>query len=269
MSSTRAALLPDGRAAAAAERERLGLGVDAIGDVFALIEDQDIAVVRKPMGENGPDGFHARQGDLAVVAVNASKRRERQRFIAAHEYGHHVLHQDRSLIVDTDVFAGNDPREIHANTFAMHFLLPAEGVARALRRLRHDDVGIRPLELGPQEIVHIARSFGTSYGATLGHLLNLGHLRRERADALRGERPELWTRRLGYVVDEPEDGSLVLPPHYVRRALDAYQAERVSLARLAELLRLDEAQARHLATEAGAIPRAAALEDLLGDARGA
>lgn len=269
MSSTRDALLLDARAAAAAERERLGLGVDAIGDVFALIQDQDIAVVRKPMGEDGPDGFHARQGDLAVVAVNASKRRERQRFTAAHAYGHHVLHQDRVLIVDTDVFAGNDPREAQANHFAVHFLLPAEGVARALRRLGHDEVGVRPLELGPREVVHIARSFGTSCEATLWHLLNLGHLRRERCDALRGERPDLWARRLGHVVDEPEDRSLVLPPDYVRRALDAYQAERVSLARLAELLRLDETQAEHLAIKAGAAPRAPAPEDVLGDARGA
>lgn len=269
MSSTRDALLAGARAAAAAERERLGLGVDAIGDIFALIEDQDIAVVRKPMGEDGPDGFRAQQGDLAVVAINASKRRERQCFIAAHEYGHHVLHRDRPLIVDTDAFSQDEPPEAQANHFAMHFLLPAEGVARALRRLRRDDVGVRPLELGPQEIIHITRSFGTSYEAALWHLLNLGHLRRERFDLLRGERPELWARRLGYVVHEPEDSSLVLPPDYVRRALDAFLAERVSLARLAELLRLDETQAEQLAIEAGVIPRAATPEELLGDARGA
>ncbi len=145
--------------------------------------------------------------------------------------------------------------------------MPADGVLRRLRSLqRQDHPAGRPSEIGPADVVHLARYFGSSYEATLWHLVQLQLLARARYDALRTERPEQWARRLGYAADETPE-ALVLPPEYVRLALAAYQTGRVSLPRLAELLHTSPLEADAVVAEAGVHPAQPALKEWLDDVR--
>lgn len=78
-------------------------------------------------------GLIARRGRYAIIGVNVSQARVRQRFTMAHEYGHYVLHEDIAEHTDT-VFKVNyrdrvsaeasDVDEIEANFFAACLLMP-------------------------------------------------------------------------------------------------------------------------------------------------
>jgi Zn-dependent peptidase ImmA (M78 family) len=263
--SERPVYVDEAEGRAAALRHELGLGSDALGDVFELVEHLGLEVLRWPMGERGPDGFYLRNGDLALAVINSDKRFGRQRFTAAHELAHHLF--DKAAHIDTDLFAGRVVPELRANAFAAYFLMPGEGV----RRWIEGDVGLHRLK-GPLEteaIVHMCRHFGISYEATLFQLRALGWLRPREVDALRGAQPERIARWLGYSLEQEaaEQGRRVLPPNYIRLALRAYAAGDVSFLRLAELLRLDERSARALVDDAGVEPPDVGLDDLVAEAR--
>ena len=118
-------------------------------------------------------------------------------------------------------------------------------------------------------MVHLPRHFGLSYEATLYQLRDLGWLRSHQIEVLRPKQPERIARRLGYSLEEEERerGRRVLPPGFVRCALEAYAAGDPTLARLAELLQTDETSAHLLAREAGAEPAQPSLEELVEEAR--
>lgn len=82
--------------------------------------------------------------DVAIIGLNALHHPNRQRFSAAHELGHHVLHSDelqKSIHVDKGIRVlardelsaeGIDKREIEANTFAAELLMPEDLILQAL-----------------------------------------------------------------------------------------------------------------------------------------
>src|SRR5439155_18403111 len=158
----------EGRAVAL--RDELGLGSEAIGDVFELLNDIGLDVLRWPMGNEGLDGCYIQDGKLALIAVNSDKRLVRQRFTACHELGHHLI--DRVSHLDYDIWDSASVPERRANAFAAHFLLPRAGLSRWRRK--HSQSCTRPSKPVAADVVHLARHFGTSYRATLYHLRDLG-----------------------------------------------------------------------------------------------
>lgn len=79
----------------------------------------------------GISGMIKREGDGFVCFVDASEPSVRQRFTAAHELGHFVLHKDMigdthsdNYLLRADGFNGY--QETQANTFAADLLMPRE-----------------------------------------------------------------------------------------------------------------------------------------------
>ena len=130
--SARPSYVDEAEGRVTALRAELGIGSDALGDVFELLGHLGLDVVGWPMGENGLDGFYLRQGDLAVVAVNSAEHVGCQRFTACHELDHHLF--DSQSCIDPNAFASNTVPERRANAFAARFLMPGEGVRRWLQR---------------------------------------------------------------------------------------------------------------------------------------
>lgn len=58
------------------------------------------------------------------VYVNANAAIVNQRFTAAHELGHVLLHESGQLHRDDTYAKDRDPREVEANEFAAHLLMP-------------------------------------------------------------------------------------------------------------------------------------------------
>lgn len=128
----------------------------------------------------GPDvsGMLFRDGDKAVIGVNATHPKTRQRFTIAHEIGHLHLHKGRPMFVDRPVRVdrrdgnaslGIDPKEIEANSFAANLLMPEKMIVAAVAHpsiSRIDDM---------EEVIRrLASRFDVSIQAMEYRLANLG-----------------------------------------------------------------------------------------------
>lgn len=116
--------------------------------------------VRVEPSDLGEDcsGILVRDGDRAVIGVNWSHHKNRQRFTIAHELGHFLLHEGENTFVDRDYRvnfrdlesgSGTKTQEIEANRFAAALLMPADWVRSAFKKhefdLTDDDDDLRAL----------------------------------------------------------------------------------------------------------------------------
>lgn len=164
-----------GKAAAAQERKRLGLGYMPVMNLPEVLEHQHVKVIV----ESRPDASHlvgaaiCREQFGPAIFVNvagACYAPGRLNFTAAHEYAHLLLDKELDN-VDYDTFLQDArPFERRANAFAAAFLMPAEGVWAELRAIgwRERDV------IGQTEAMYLSVRFGVSYRAIVWRLCNLG-----------------------------------------------------------------------------------------------
>lgn len=110
-----------------------------------------------------------------------------QRYTAAHELGHWVLHND-DYTWDTDatvVGASYSPREHAAQVFGAAFLMPRQLVQRTLRRLGHIRGGL----VSPLIAYQASRDMGVSYEAVLTQMRTLGIITETEQSSLRSVPP--------------------------------------------------------------------------------
>ena len=109
------------------------------GDVFSLIEKLGIELVRDT-SLGSKSGLIEYDDGAFKISVNAWENPRRQKFTAAHEVAHYVLHRDLlkkngHLNRHTDTLFGdpsenvsapfNDTHEVQANRYAARLLMPA------------------------------------------------------------------------------------------------------------------------------------------------
>lgn len=104
-------------------RQQWHLGDRPISNIIHLLESKGVRLAALNHEYNDIDAFCFYQDGIPYVFLNTSKTAERQRFDAAHELGHLVLHSD----TDLDTSASKE-REAAANAFASAFLMPASQV---------------------------------------------------------------------------------------------------------------------------------------------
>lgn len=236
-------------------REALGLGSEAVPDIFHLLEDEGLLVLRRPLGDDGPEGALFVADDLQVVLVNCSKRLSRQHFTAAHEYGHFLFDAGTRLTIDVELFGSGSQSipEKRANAFAAHFLMPESGVRRFLSRFGDEPIG-------PPVAVHMQRHFGVSYESALRQLRNMRLISPAQFESLRRVSPERLAWELGYgeqlSEEETQREASSWPTEYVMLSIRVYQSGSIALSRLAELLgeSSDEAILRRRLDGAGIHP---------------
>jgi Zn-dependent peptidase ImmA (M78 family)/DNA-binding XRE family transcriptional regulator len=115
--------------AAELTRRRWGLADRPISNVVHLLESKGVRVAAINHEYQDIDAFCFIRDSTPYVFLNTSKSAERQRFDAAHELGHLVLHSD--LEMDP---SQSKEREMEANRFAASFLMPQSAIlAQAMR----------------------------------------------------------------------------------------------------------------------------------------
>lgn len=117
-------------------RTRWSLGSRPISNMVHLLEAHGVRVFTITAECREIDAFSFYRDDIPYVFLSTEKTGERQRFDAAHELGHLVLHGE-----------GNQPkpqgreREAEANRFAAALLMPADGVlAQSMRNASIDRI---------------------------------------------------------------------------------------------------------------------------------
>jgi Zn-dependent peptidase ImmA (M78 family) len=161
-------------------REALGLDPAApLACLLTIVEQRARLPVVVAALPDGVAGACYRSDDGAVLWVNGSQWRPRQRFTLAHELGHVWCRHDGRLEVDTVATLSGQttsPYEIQANAFAAEFLVPREGMEEVIE-------GTPTLD----EVVIIGAHYGVSPIVVAFRLKQLGLASEQRADQLLSE----------------------------------------------------------------------------------
>lgn len=227
---------------ASSERERMGLGGrDPIDNIFKLLEDQGVRVLRCPI--EGADVYgisaYSREYGLCIL-INERNTLERQIFSVAHEFGHLLMH--RSLYQTTSPSAALDKHstvEVMASAFAATFLIPETGAREVFNK------NVVQNKVGLEDIIFLKHYFRVSAEAMLRRLLDLTLLSEAAWTQLTAEinrradpTAEFSPLRAG-IIDEWRQVSRF--DHLARKAA---LEEMVSLSKLAELLGTNVLEAR-------------------------
>ena len=134
--------LDDARASALLILQEFGVSSPPV-PVERIIKSRKIVLQYAPLDEDLSGMAYIKDG-VGIIGVNALHHPNRQRFSAAHELAHHVLHASeisqavhvdkgiRVLFRDDASALGTDPMEIDANAFASELLIPGYLLADAL-----------------------------------------------------------------------------------------------------------------------------------------
>lgn len=221
-------------------RRELDLGSDALGDIAALIEQNfAVDVALSPLGTQA-DGLCVHCGTSGLILASSDFPDGHLRFTIAHELGHHLLNDPNEIIEESthDMFADN-ARELRANAFAGHFLMPERGVRSVLEWL-----GEQPGRVGERSAVALMEHFGVSMAALVYQLNIIGTLSYDDGQRLR-------SRGVASLVSQHRDvapsGAATTvghirraPERLTRRALTAAREQRLGLSAVASLLERDD-----------------------------
>lgn len=115
-------------------RRRWSLGERPVPNAVHLLEAHGVRVFSLAEDCREVDAFSLIRDDRPFVFLNTDRSAERQRFDAAHELGHLLLHAGAARVHGRD-------REAEANRFAAAFLMPRRAVtAQGLREATLDQV---------------------------------------------------------------------------------------------------------------------------------
>lgn len=159
-------------------------------DPFAALARTGVVVIRRPLGRLTGAYIAANPADGSApgVLIHSGQPMSRQRYTAAHELCHH--RRDRATIFDDDtewLSRGEDrqsDRERIAEAFAAWFLMPLQYVTEVIRSL-----GLAVDRLEAAQAYALSLDLGTSYEATLHHLVDLNLLHTAQRDRLLRVRP--------------------------------------------------------------------------------
>lgn len=259
------AYVAEARNMAAAVRQGMHLGFEAVAEIFHLIEEFGLPVVRRNMKEDGPDGIYANNGEIAVAVINTSRPLTRQHFTAAHELGHHVFDPDVGVQIDENIFHQEGIREKRANVFAAHFLMPEDSIRNLLSKNR------RKLVVTAQDIVHFCHHFSVSPEAIIYQVHNIALINASDRNKFISMNKEGTLKTIewecGYLPNADNHGERreLLPADYVKRAISTYVSGKISLDRLAELLEWSDVQLLRDSLEAANVRPAAGIDNYLED----
>lgn len=253
---------------AAESRQRLGLGVRPVWNMVALLEEEGVFVVEAPFESNNLFGAFTYSEEAGpCVLINTHCTRGRQTTTAAHEYCHNLKDRERIRAIVCGRHNEDEEVERYAYTFARHFLMPREGVLQVL-----DDLGALSRDIDEEDVVHLRWHFRVSYHVASLHLMQLGFVSRSDYDRLRDVGVWSLDRRLGYDPDEDrkeppkrDAEPLRRPRPLVELAVKAYESERITLSRFAEVMGLGRAAAADFLEDAGVELRFPSREDVAGE----
>jgi Zn-dependent peptidase ImmA (M78 family) len=233
--------------AAAAERQRLGLGTGPIEDAWRIVEAQgvEVGLIGLPPGVSGI--MLSQEGSDPFILVNADEPPIRWTFSVAHEYAHVLL--DRDDVPGMVTRADDDAafREIRANAFASTFLAPAAGIEERLAEMGRLGSADARVVIGPEDVVELASHFAVSREVILHQLRRSRLVDEGRVDELLRDSATSWRKKTaGYETVEPRRR---LRSRFVDVAEEAYRKSEMSERRLAEYLEcvMDATEAREAA----------------------
>ncbi|WP_262982846.1 ImmA/IrrE family metallo-endopeptidase [Arthrobacter globiformis] len=206
----------DPETAARVVREKWGLGTAPIPNLLDVLEAHGVRVFSLAMDVVEIDAFSFFRHKTPFILMNTSKSGERQRFDAAHELGHLVLHAEENPPSGREA-------EAQAHRFAAAFLMPRE------------DVMSLPLwNVGAQTVITAKKRWRVAAMA-------LAHRLRELEMVTEWGYRDLCIQlsRSGYRRGEPQNATVPETSQVLRKILSALRADGISPADVANEVHLE------------------------------
>ena len=134
--------------------------------------------------------------------------------------------------------------ERFADAFAMHFLMPSEGVQR-----RFHDTYQQKGDVSVGDVLRIADYYGVSLMAMVLRLESLGLIRRNSWDAIKASGAKVRDIRAESGIEEigDQDSVEIFPDRYLMLAIEAWSSEKITTSQFAKLMRKSIVEAREFA----------------------
>ncbi len=227
---------------ALSERNRLGLGDGPIGDLWGMLEsDVGLRIFAQIFSDTRLAGLFVFTEEYGgCISVNQHHPEPRQRWTAAHEYGHFLTNRYRPEITVLQTYKRVPESERFADAFARHFLMPSSGLTRRFQAMKRSKEG----PVTPADVLSLAHLYQVSFAALMLRLEELRLISLGSWDRLRdaGFKPNEARRLLDLGPTPP--GRSPLPYRYEALAVSAYLSGELSQERLARVLRTDPVGAR-------------------------
>lgn len=236
---------------ARALRNELGLDEkEPIVDIIGLLEKWGIRFYLLPFNLKGFFGFSVGKedgGPAIIVNISEDISVERRIFTVAHELGHLLMHKGSYMQAETGEI---DREEGEADRFAGYFLLPREGFNREWK----DSRGLHWVDA----VLHIKRKYRVSYRAVLHRLIEEHGLDGQELylsfTVLIGKKYGLSLKNnyeplsISEDTAEPERLSVsdFVEDKLHRMVREAYEQEKISMSRAAEILKISLEEMRVL-----------------------
>jgi Zn-dependent peptidase ImmA (M78 family)/DNA-binding XRE family transcriptional regulator len=232
-----------GEELAATERLRLGLGDGPLPDLRVVFEeDAGLRIFGlEELRRTRISGLFAYSREYGpLVGFNAAHDPRRVRWTLCHEYAHYLSERYEPEITIEGRPGRRDRREVFADSFAAHFLMPATGLSRRFSEMLSDAGG----ELKVAHLLMLAQFFEVSFQAITQRLEEIGRVTAGTYEMLRerGFKPLEAETLLGFE-RRPLDR---LPFRYVFLVATLHARGLLSEGDAATFLRTDRLAARQL-----------------------
>lgn len=238
-----------GEQAASELRQQLGYSAREVGrNVYEDIRRTGAHVFRRKLGNSSISGLFIRHPTAGkCVLVNYSEDIYRQRFTAAHEFGHTILDDQEDVVVSFTKWNKGDLIEVRANTFASRYLMPPE----FLRQIPESTTW------NPGKVIQWANQLKVSTEAFVYALSEAGLINQQTAEGLKSVRvPSEMKVDPEIPADLPERSkerkrqllAMGLSDFYVELCFEAYANAAISRGRLTECLLIGDTELQEMAT---------------------
>lgn len=226
------------------ERQRLGLGDGPIHALRDLLEQEvGLRIYCLPIKPSRFSAIYVYSDQIgACIAVNSQHPIERMRMSLAHDYGHFLTFRQMPKVYTEQHGARRSRREILAEQFAIHFLMPASGIFR-----RFASVQSSKGRVTPYDVVEMAHYFGVSFQALLYRLEGLKLIPSGMHDYLRAQGFKVRDAQHQLAIERNTLSVSRLPMRHQLLAIEAYRKGLLGESELAALFEVDRSRARELA----------------------
>mgnify|MGYP000956435550 CR=1 FL=1 len=230
-------------------RQENNIQTYGVKDIFSLMEQKDIHLIRYPFGKDTVLGFSTIFEGKKIIVSNSSEILSREIFTIAHELGHIIYDfQDKNQDVKIDIDINDideDISEFRAYYFANCFLMPE---IQLLEFIKYE-LEKKATNLNAIDIIRLQIEFQVSYAAAVKRLYDINFINYNKKQELFNERDENTSRALFKMINADEkllDPSNVIkvPSRYIEYAITNYDNNYIPYSSLEKALALIEIDAR-------------------------
>lgn len=209
---------------AAKIRSKLGFAQEPISDIFNLVESLGILLTAKPLEESNISAFFMHYKENYLFFVNSAHSLGRQHFSIAHELYHYYFDENLTgNICNTFKFKNQRNRsEKLADYFAVHFLMPTDGVLKYFDMIGSENINI-------QKVIKAQNYFKVSFKAMLLRLRVLGLISNEEYKSMDETHLHSTFAKFGYTTDliEPTNKTYI-PQNYIEVLTENFEESKIS-----------------------------------------